>query len=128
MSTRVTVTLPDEIYRRAEHIALQTGRPVAELLADAIVSRVAVLTEADASVPIEQLGDAEVLAAADLQMQPALAERFSDLLDKQQDGDLSEQERPELLGLLQIYQEGLVRKAEGLREAVRRGLRPPLTA
>ena len=82
----------------------------------------------EASVPIEQLADAEVLAVADLQMQPALAERFGELLDKQQDGDLSELEQPELLGLLQIYQEGLVSKAEGLREAVRRGLRPPLTA
>jgi hypothetical protein len=27
---------------------------------------------------------------------------------------------------MQVYQEGLVRKARALREAVRRGLRPPL--
>jgi hypothetical protein len=35
-------------------------------------------------------------------------------------------ERSEMLALMQVYAEGLLRKAQALREAVRRGLREPL--
>jgi hypothetical protein len=38
---------------------------------------------------------------------------------------LSDTERGELLTLMQVYQEGLLRKAQALHEAVRRGLREP---
>jgi hypothetical protein len=47
-------------------------------------------------------------------------------LDKQQAGKLTNDERPELLALMQVYQEGLLRKAQALNEAVQRGLRKPL--
>ena len=45
---------------------------------------------------------------------------------QQQAQKLSVPEQTELLALMQVYQEGLLRKAQALREAVRRGLRPPL--
>jgi hypothetical protein len=48
------------------------------------------------------------------------------LLDHQQAGTLTSSEQAELVALMQVYQQGLVRKAQGLREAVRRGLREPL--
>ena len=41
-------------------------------------------------------------------------------------GKLSDTERPELLALMQVYQEGLLRKAQALNESVKRGLRKPL--
>ncbi len=51
----------------------------------------------------------------------------SELLDKQQSGTLTENERYELQTLMQTYQEGLLRKATALSEAVRRGLMEPLS-
>ena len=47
-------------------------------------------------------------------------------LQKQQERTLSAPEQAELVALMQVYQEGLLRKAQALREAVQRGLRAPL--
>jgi hypothetical protein len=48
--------------------------------------------------------------------------RLSELLDRQQAGILTDLEHSELQALMQIYQEGLLRKATALSEAVKRGL------
>ena len=72
------------------------------------------------------LTDEEVLGLAEVQMLPAQGRRLSALLQKQQAQELSVPERTELLALMQVYQEGLLRKAQALHEAVRRGLRTPL--
>ena len=61
-------------------------------------------------------------------MEPAQDRRLTVLLDRQQTGEFTEAERPESLALMQVYQEGLLRKAQALREAVQRGLREPLEA
>ncbi|WP_225894433.1 hypothetical protein [Atlanticothrix silvestris] len=55
-------------------------------------------------------------------MEPEQDSRLSELLDRQQAGTLTNDDRPELQVLMQIYQEGLLRKATALREAVKRGL------
>jgi hypothetical protein len=60
-------------------------------------------------------------------MQPVQDARLSELLDRQQSGLLVESERLELQTLMQIYQEGLLRKATALNEAVNRGLMEPLS-
>jgi len=67
--------------------------------------------------------DQEVLAAADGGMPAAADERLSELLNRQQAGLLKDTEHAELTALMQLYQQGLLRKAQALREAVRRGLR-----
>lgn len=59
-------------------------------------------------------------------MDPGQDQRLSDLLDRQKGGELRADERVELIALMQAYQDGLFRKAQALREAVRRGLRAPL--
>jgi len=59
-------------------------------------------------------------------MEPKQDQRFSELLDKQQATQLTSDERSELMVLMQVYQEGLLRKAQALNEAVQRGLREPL--
>lgn len=129
MSTQITVTLPDEVYRRADRLARLTGRSLADLLADTIgLSLSPVSPQAESYPPASTLSDEEVLALADLQMEPAEDRQLSALLDKQQSGTLTEVERPELLALLQLYQEGLLRKAQALHEAVRRGLRESLAS
>lgn len=69
-----------------------------------------------------------MLALSESTMAPQEDERLSELLDKQQEGLLSTPEQSELLGLMQIYQEGMLRKAQALQEAVKRGLREPISA
>ena len=127
MATQVVVTLQDEVYRRVERLAQLTSRDVAELLADTItLSLPALDASMESGQAVTALADEEVLALTALQMPPAQDRRLSTLLQRQQAQELSAAERTELLALMQSYQEGLLRKAQALREAVRRGLRAPL--
>lgn len=124
MSKQISVALRDSLFRRAEILAERLGREVADVLADAIEASLDPLglAETDDSVPTAW-SDEQVLAAADAFLTPAEDQRLADLQDQQQAGRLSSAEAAELTGLMQTYQEGLLRKALGLREAVRRGLR-----
>jgi hypothetical protein len=127
MSTQVEVTLPDDLYHRAEGLAQLTSREVAEVLVDTIALSLTSLSSQPASVrPVTELTDEEVLSQAEIQMAPGQDRRLSTLLHRQQAGKLSDIERSEMLALMQIYLDGLLRKAQALREAVRRGLRDPL--
>jgi len=127
MSTQVMITLPDDVYRRAEWLAQLTSRAVADVLADTIALSLTSFSAQPASVtPITDLTDEEVLRQAELHMTPEQDRRLSTLLHRQQAGKLSDTERAEMLALMQVYLEGLLRKAQALREAVRRGLRAPL--
>jgi hypothetical protein len=129
MGVQIMVTLPDEAFRRADQLARLVGRTMPDLLADTIVlSLPAVSSAAEALRPVASLPDREVLALADQQMNSIQDRRLSLLLNKQQAGKLVEAERVELATLMQVYQEGLLRKAQALSEAVRRGLREPLKA
>jgi len=84
MSTQVTLTLPDETYRRALHLARLTGRDVAEVLADTIdISLQPLGVELVTKQSVAELSDPELLAVADSQMKPVQERRFSELLDKQ---------------------------------------------
>jgi hypothetical protein len=127
MSMQVVVTLPDDLYHRAERLAELTSRGVAEVLVDTIALSLTSLSSQPASVtPVTELTDEEVLSQAEIQMAPGQDRRLSTLLHRQQAGKLSDTERSEMLALMQVYLEGLLRKAQALREAVRRGLREPL--
>jgi len=127
MATRVVVTLQDDVYRRVERLAQLTHRDVAELLAETITLLLPALDVSTEPVPaVTALSDEEVLALTALQLPPAQDRRLSTLLQQQQAQELSAPERAELVALMQFYQEGLLRKAQALRETVRRGLRAPL--
>ena len=54
-------------------------------------------------------------------MPPEQDDRLSLLLYKQQAETLGIEERSELSALMEIYKEGLLRKAQALKEAVKRG-------
>jgi hypothetical protein len=77
--------------------------------------------------PISTLSNERVLALTELEMAADQDARLSELLDRQQAGILAENEFPELQILMQTYQEGLLRKAIALSEAVKRGLIEPLS-
>ena len=123
MSTKITITLPDEVYQRAERFARLANRDVASVLADTIqLSIPPVRVDVTDLELISTLSDEQVLGLTELQLEPDQDARLSELLDRQQAGFLTENERPELQILMQIYQEGLLRKGTALSEAVKRQL------
>jgi hypothetical protein len=127
MTGRITLTLPTEILERAELLAQRAGRPVGDLLAETIELSLRPLGSEDCTATLPaNWSVAEVLAAADAVMSAKEDRRLSQLLHRQQAGTLTDAERPELHSLMQLYQERLLRKAQALREAVRRGLRKPV--
>ena len=127
MSTQVTVTLPDEVYRSAVRLAQLARREVEDVLTDTLtLSLPSLHQDSDVIPPTETLSDADILALAALELPPAQDRRLSALLERQQANTLTDTERGELLTLMQAYHEGLLRKAQALQEAVRRGLREPL--
>lgn len=128
MSTQVTITLPDEIYQRADLFARLANRDVASVLADTIQLSIPLVRPNILDLePISDLSDEQGFALTELQMEPDQDARLSELLDRQQAGLLAEEERLGLQALMQIYQEGLLRKATALSEAVKRGLMEPLS-
>lgn len=127
MSAQITLTLPESVLARAERWAQRMGRPLDEVLAQVIESTLAPLgSDAEAPQSVSDSTDEEVLAAADQQMGEEDDSRLSELLSRQQAGLLSYSDRAELSARMLAYQEGLLRKAQGLSEAVRRGLRTPV--
>jgi hypothetical protein len=127
MSTTITLSLPDDTYRRAEQLADLAGRPVNDVLADTLnISLPALDTEPRTVAHVSEMSDSETLALASSQMDIEADRIFRDLLSKQQAGTIRDDERPELFALMQLYQTGLLRKAQALREAVHRGLLEPL--
>ncbi len=127
MSAQITVTLAEDVLQRAELLARRTGRPISDILAETIELSLRPLgAPTNGERLVADWSDDEVLAVADAGLPPAEDGRLSELLDRQQAGLLTDAERAELTALVQMYQDGLLRKAQALREAVRRGLREPL--
>lgn len=127
MSTKITVTLPDDAITRLENMAKLTGQHVDDVLATTIALSLPDLDPAafDAST-VAELSNDEVLRLTKIEMKAEQDRRLTELLDRQQAGMLLESERAELQTLMQTYQVGLLRKAQGLHEAVKRGLLEPL--
>ena len=127
MATEVIVSLPDNVYTQAARLAHLMNRDVSRLLAETLVTALQPLGPVEVlQKPVRDLPDKELLATADLRMEESQGRRLGRLLDRQGAGDLRESERVELAALMQVYNEGLVRKAQAIAEAVRRGLREPL--
>lgn len=125
----VVLNLPDNIYAQAARLAQLMNRDVSLVLTDTIESVLFPLGPSEVGLkPVEELSDEELLAVADLRMDEAQGKRLGKLLYRQQAGELGEVERSELTALMQVYHEGLVRKAQALSEAVKRGLREPLSS
>jgi hypothetical protein len=72
---------------------------------------------------LAKLSDDEVLAMADSMMPQAQSDRLSVLLDKNREGQFEPGERQELNELMAVYRDGMLKKASGWAEAVRRRLR-----
>jgi hypothetical protein len=129
MTVPVTLNLPEDLYQRAANFAHLLDKDLVEVLVDTLTLSLAPIATQSGLMPaVGTLSDPEVLALSESRLQPQDDERLSALLLKQQEELLTQNEQSELLGLMQIYQEGLLRKAQALRESVQRGLRHPLSA
>lgn len=120
MPERVTLELPSELAERGRAIAARTQRRFEDVLVDW-------LGRGGTDPDVESLPDDEVLALCNLEMETDRQEQLSDLLDCSREGDLSQVDRFHLEELMREYRAGLVRKAQAVKVAVARGLKPPLT-
>ena len=128
MSMQVVLTLSDELYERARQWATMTQREMPQILTEALEIILTPLREPlENTPPVTSMSDAEIMALTQLQMAPQQGKRLDHLLDKQREGQLTMPEQTELQGLMQRYHQLWLRQSEALREAVRRGLREPLT-
>ncbi len=119
MGEIVVLELPEEVARRAREIASRMDRRLEDVLIEWIDG-------VAAELPVESLPDDQVLALCDMQMDAEQQEELSDLLARNRESLLNDEERVRLDELMKIYRRGLVRKAQALKVAVERGLRPPL--
>ena len=119
MSERVTLDLPEEVVRSARGVATRTHRRLEDVLAEW-------LDHVVDELPVESLPDDQVLDLCDMQMSAEQQAELGDLLAHNREGSLSTDQHSRLEDLMHIYRRGLVRKAQALKVAVERGLRPPL--
>jgi hypothetical protein len=127
MTIPVTINLPDEVYQRADRFARLANRDLASIITDTFVSSLPpISSKIDTLQPVGQMSDPAVLELANSSMPEPQDDRLSDLLAKQREGELTLEEPQELESLMQIYNEGWLRKTAGLVEAVKRGLMEPL--
>lgn len=119
MSELVTLELPSVVIEQARVLASRSNRRIEEILSDWLDRFVA-------DLPVGSLSDDDVLALCDMEMDEHQQDELSDLLDQQREGQLTAAGHERLDQLMTIYRRGLVRKAEALKIAVERGLRPPL--
>lgn len=117
MTAQITLNLPDEVYHQAELLALQRHRTVSEILVETLEKFLLPTVK-----PVSALSDSEVITQTQLRLQPVQEQRLSELLDRQQSGTIASVERDELQALIHIYETRLLRQAQALNEAVRRGL------
>ncbi|MEG3837726.1 MULTISPECIES: hypothetical protein [unclassified Microcoleus] len=121
MTAQITLNLPDEVYHQAELLALQRHRTVSEILVETLENFLLPTAK-----PVSALSDSEVITQTQLRLQPLQEQRLSELLDRQQSGTIASVELAELQELIHIYETRLLRQAQALNEAVRRGLLEPL--
>jgi hypothetical protein len=124
MTVQLTLTLPDNVVQRAQWWAARTGRDVAEIVVRAANLSLPSL-EGETAADLDALTDVQIMTLTHPQMDPTQDARLSVLLERQQAALLTPDERAELEELMLHYEIGLLRKAEALAEAVRRGPRKP---
>ena len=117
----ISVKLSNNLYQGVSQLAKTKKKSVATIIKNAV--RKAVNEEVPvANTALAPCSDEEVLTLANMKMPKEQANRQSKLLYKNQAGTITPLERNELEGLLMVYQLGNLRKAQGVVEAVRRGL------
>ncbi len=127
MPVPVTINFPDELYDRARRFAHLANRDIESIITDTMLSSLPRMESYIDDLPaIEILPNDDLLIVANSQMPEQQDSRMSDLLAKQRENELLGGDTEELAMLMQVYQEGWLRKTAGLVEAVKRGLMEPI--
>jgi hypothetical protein len=114
----ITISLPDKIFANVANFASKTHRRIDEIIVEKIERDFSPETER----PLLNCTNDEVLALANMKMSEAENNRLSELFDNQREEAISPLERNELDALMRVYEVGNLRKAQGIIEAVQRGL------
>ena len=115
----VTLSLPEKVYQDVSTAAEKSKRKVVDLIIDVVEEK---YSSKQIDRPLADYSDEEVLALANLQMPKKQSERHSLLLYKNQAGTLEPEESKELDFFQQVYGAALLRKADGIYEAIQRNL------
>jgi hypothetical protein len=116
---QITVEISDELETAAHNMAARTHRKVEDIIQDW-------LDQCVSETPVDWLGDGHLLDLIARQLPDDHQTELSDLLEINRERIMSPNERKRLDELMQIYGQGMVRKAEATKEAVKRGLISPL--
>lgn len=120
------LTVPEEVYTRAQRIAEQTSRPVDEVMIQRLQTSFAPLPELaeDEEVELEalsHLSDDALWTIAREQMPNNLQLHMQELMDKNSLGTISAEEHDELEALVDRGQRLMLRKSEAVALLRRHG-------
>ncbi|MBD2093430.1 hypothetical protein H6F67_26675 [Microcoleus sp. FACHB-1515] len=114
---RVTIDLPEAVFRQLVRIAQATHQPVENLVAQSVISNLP--PDVDRAAPelqpellrMQSLTNDELLAIAQAQVEPDQYELHAELLAKNEAGMLTLEERQDLAVLRQAADHLMLRKA-----------------
>jgi hypothetical protein len=117
MMTDLTLTIPDELYERAKHIAESTSQPIEQVILQHLQTLPTPLpilpdevqAELDA---LKYLSDDALWTIAREQMPEMVQSRAHDLMNRNSQGTITEAEHSELETLVERADRLMVRKAE----------------
>jgi hypothetical protein len=130
MTIPITINLPETLAASVQRLGKATAREVSDVLLDTleiVLPTLDNLSEMSINSNIADISDQEVLELANLKMDVFQNQRLGELQAKGKNTGLTAGERYELLILMSLYQMGQLRKSEGLAEAVKRGIKTPLS-
>lgn len=128
---RVEIELPESIYRQLAQIAKETAQPIATIAAKSVVGNLPPSVE-EASpelrselLKMQTLETPDLLEIAQATMDSDQHKRQVELLTKNQDNQLTDSERQEMLSLRQLSDQLMLRKAYAWSVLRWRGQRVP---
>ncbi|MEZ5426674.1 MAG: hypothetical protein R2747_10440 [Pyrinomonadaceae bacterium] len=119
MDQQITLTVSENVWLYAKAVATRNKQRIEEVLSDW-------LEKISGEIDVEKLSDSEVLALAELKMPSGQQKVLHELLEKNGEGELTEDEKKQLDAMMEVYEEATLRKSQALRVAVERGLIEPL--
>ncbi len=117
----VTISLPEKVFANLSNAAHKSHRRIDEVIAEKIERDFAIDAD-ELAKQISVCSDKEILELAKITMLMNEDERLSQLLNKQNEGNLSGDEEKEMWQLMETSRLTTLKKAYALREISRRGL------
>ena len=130
MTIPIVINLPESLAASVQRLGEATAREISDVLLDTleiVLPTLDNLLEMSIHSQIADVSDQEVIELANLKMDVVQNQRLGELQAKGKNTGLTAGERYELLILISLYQMGQLRKSEGLAEAVKRGIKIPLS-